>query len=157
MSSYPLSLEFNIFYKNTDLDIHQLRITYELKHMIPTNNNILDCILKDSVNKLGNKYKFVEENGSFITSFDETKRLSLDGSKKVMKHSIYFKQSGRNYFTVDELAEISSVMKLEFEKYLKFQIFEPIIFIETDKLKSAGTQLKKTNRLITIGVVNRLL
>lgn len=157
MSTYPFSLEFNIFYKNTDLDIHQLRITYELKHMIPTENNTLDCILKDSVNKLGNKYKFVEENGSFITSLDETKRLSLDSSKKIMKHSIYFKQSGINYFTIDELAEISSVMKMEFEKYLKFQIFEPIIFIETDKLKSVGKQLKETNRLIPIGVVNRLL
>jgi hypothetical protein len=132
--SYPFSVEFNIFYKNMVIDQKAIDIMNKLK----TGFHMKDCILKRiisySVENLGHKYKVFDRLEPSISSIDEKKQLRLATDKLEYKNSIYFNQTGSEYFTIEELKDISQKVKEELEEYLKFEIFEPIIYIETNRV-----------------------
>jgi hypothetical protein len=133
--SYPFSVEFNIFYKNMVIDQKAIDIMNKLK----TGFHMKDCILKRiisySVENLDNKYKLFERAEPSISSIDEKKQLRLAIDKLEYKNSIYFNQTGSEYFTIEELKDISQKVKEELEEYLRFEIFEPIIYIETNRVE----------------------
>jgi hypothetical protein len=134
--SYPFGVEFNIFYKNMVIDQKAIDIMNKLK----TGFHMKDCILKRiisySVENLDHKYKLFERVEPSISSIDEKKqlRLAIDIDKLKYNNSIYFNQTGSEYFTIEELKDISQKVKGELEEYLRFEIFEPIIYIETNRV-----------------------
>ena len=132
--SYPFSVEFNIFYKNMVIDQKAIDIMNKLKTDFHTKDSILKKILSYSVEQLCTKYKLFERAEPSISSIDEKKQLRLAIDKLEHMNSIYFNQTGSEYFTIEELKDISEKVKEELEEYLRFDIFEPIIYIETNRV-----------------------
>jgi hypothetical protein len=134
--SYPFSVEFNIFYKNMVIDKKAIDIMNKLKTGFHTKDSILKRIISYSVENLGTKYKLFDRLEPSISSIDEKKqlRLAIDIDKLKYNNSIYFNQTGSEYFTIEELKDISQKVKEELEEYLRFEIFEPIIYIETNRV-----------------------
>jgi hypothetical protein len=56
---------------------------------------------------------------------------------KKYQHSIHFNQNHSlctEYFSIEELKIISFAINKELEEYLRYDIYTPILYIETDKL-----------------------
>ena len=126
----PFKIKFTIFDENRPLT--------------KTNkNNLIDMndmkkILKNVISGL-NDVKFLDRFEPSICSLDEKKqlRMSFCYQDKKYQHSIHFNQDHslcKEYFTIEELKNISNKIKIELEEYLHKDIWIPILYIEIDDL-----------------------
>ena len=85
-----------------------------------------------------NDYKFLDRVEPSISSIDETKQLRLAWSQSDQyKYSLYFNQRHsccKEYFSIEELKNISNRIKNELDEYLHYDIGMPILYIELDDL-----------------------
>ncbi len=130
--NYPFNVEFIIFDKKEEVSQEQEEIRTQLIW------DDLRDIVKEIFND-DNHYKWLDRVEASVSSTDETKqlRLAMDSFHTDMKqfqHSIIFNQnhySSTEYFTIEELKYISGKIKNGLEEFLRYEINDPIIYIET--------------------------
>jgi hypothetical protein len=130
----PFNVKFIIFDENKEITKQQQKLKFCI------NEKIKD-ILKNKFNHDIN-YKFLDRMEASLSSIDENKqiRLRIDTAHTTCKkyqHSLHFHQKhscSKEYFTIDELKYISNKIKFGLEKFLHYEIDEPIIYIEIDEL-----------------------
>jgi hypothetical protein len=125
------NIKFTIFDENQPLTKKQIQIRNNLS------NDDMKQILKNAIIGL-NDYKFLDRVEPSISSIDETKQLRLAWSQSDQyKYSLYFNQRHsccKEYFSIEELKNISNRIKNELDEYLHYDIGMPILYIELDDL-----------------------
>ena len=138
MNIIPFNIKFTIFDENKHLTQKQIKIRNNLIDMNNIDNDIKK-ILKNSIIDF-NEYKFLDRVEPSISSIDEKKQLRMKFSYIVNNkylHSLHFSQKHsqcKEYFSIEELKNISNRIKNELEEYLHYEIDTPILYIETDDL-----------------------
>ena len=138
MNIIPFNIKFTIFDENKHLTQKQIKIRNNLIDMNNIDNDIKK-ILKNSIIDF-NEYKFLDRVEPSISSIDEKKQLRMKFSYIVNNkylHSLHFSQKHsqcKEYFSIEELKNISNRIKNELEEYLHYEIDTPILYIETDNL-----------------------
>ena len=127
----PFKIKFTIFDENRPL-------TKTNKNNLIDMMNDMKKILKNVISGL-NDVKFLDRFEPSICSLDEKKqlRMSFCYQDKKYQHSIHFNQDHslcKEYFTIEELKNISNKIKIELEEYLHKDIWIPILYIEIDDL-----------------------
>ena len=134
----PFNIKFTIFDEDKPLTQKQIKIRNNLIDMNNIDNDIKK-ILKNSIIDF-NEYKFLDRAEPSISSIDEKKQLRMKLSQIVNNkypHSLHFSQKHsqcKEYFSIEELKNISNRIKNELEEYLHYEIDTPILYIETDDL-----------------------
>ena len=125
------NIKFTIFDENLPLTKKQIQLRNNLS------DDDMKQILKNAIIGL-NDYKFLDRVEPSISSIDEKKQLRLTMSPSDQyKYSLYFNQrhsSCKEYFSIEELKNISNRIKNELEEYLHYEIGMPILYIELDDL-----------------------
>ena len=135
MNIIPFNIKFTIFDEDKNLSQKQIKIR---NHLIDMNNidNDMKKILKNSIIDF-NEYKFLDRVEPSISSIDEKKQLRMKLSYIVNNkylHSLHFSQKHsqcKEYFSIEELKNISNRIENELEEYLHYEIDTPILYIET--------------------------
>ena len=132
--NYSFSVKFKIFYYYplTKKDLNLRQKLCEDFH----------SILKTIVIDFSDKYKYLERCEPSISSLDEKKQLRMDFTSMLNQdktQSCYLefnqRQSYGEYFSMEELKLICQRIKQELEeKYLSYEIEEPILFIHIDDI-----------------------
>ena len=125
------NIKFTIFDENQPLTKKQIQIRNNLS------NEDMKQILKNAIIGL-NDYKFLDRVEPSISSIDEKKQLRLTmSSSDQYEYSLYFNQRHsccKEYFSIEELKNISNRIKNELDEYLHYDIGMPILYIELDDL-----------------------
>ena len=137
MNIIPFNIKFTIFDEDKNLSQKQIKIR---NHLIDMNNidNDMKKILKNSIIDF-NEYKFLDRVEPSISSIDEKKQLRMKLSYIVNNkylHSLHFSQKHsqcKEYFSIEELKNISNRIKNELEEYLHYEI-DTFLYIEIDNL-----------------------
>jgi hypothetical protein len=102
-------------------------------------DNDMKKILKNSIIDF-NEYKFLDRVEPSISSIDEKKQMRMKLTfilNNKYPHSLHFSQQYsqcNEYFSIEELKNISNRIKNELEEYLHYEIDTPILYIEIDDL-----------------------
>jgi hypothetical protein len=127
------NIKFTIFDENKPLTKKQIQLRNKLVDM-NNNDNDMKKILKYAITGL-NDYKFLDRVEPSICSVDEKKQLRLSfWHSDQCKHSLHFNQrhsSCKEYFSIEELKNISNRIKNELEEYLHYEI-DTILYIELE-------------------------
>ena len=129
----PFNIKFTIFNKNKPLTKQQIEI---IKSLVDGFDNDLKKILKHSISDLPD-YKLLNRCEPAISTIDETKQLRFTwGQPNTYKHSLYFNQCHslcKEYFSIEELKNISNRIKTELEEYLHHEI-DTVLYVGLDSL-----------------------
>lgn len=129
----PFNIKFTIFDENEPLTKQQIDI---MKKLLYAFDNDLKKILKHSITDLPD-FKFLARYEPAISNFDETKQLRLTWMQpNAYKHSLHFNQCHSlctEYFSIEELKNISNRIKTELEEYLHHEI-DTVLYVELDSL-----------------------
>ena len=133
----PFKIKFTIFDETKPLTKKQIKIKNNLIDM-KNDMNDMKKILKNVISGL-NDVKFLDRFEPSICSLDEKKqlRMSFCYQDKKYQHSIHFNQDHslcKEYFSIEELKNISNKINIELEEYLHTDIWIPILYIEIDDL-----------------------
>ena len=134
----PFNIKFTIFDEDKPLTQKQIKIRNNLIDMNNIDND-MKKILKNSIIDF-NEYKFLDRIEPSISSIDEKKQLRMKLSyisNNQYPHSLHFSQNHsqrKEYFSMEELKNISNRIKNELEEYLHYKMDTPILYIETDDL-----------------------
>jgi hypothetical protein len=120
MDKYLFNIEFIIFNQNEIITNTDKKIKDKLI------NNDLSQILSLAIKDLQN-YKILDRMEPSISSIDENIQLRLRYLSKeydMNKYSLFFYQNNKegHYFEIDELIEISKMIRKELEWYLHYTI-----------------------------------
>jgi len=140
--SLPFNIKFTIFDENKPLTQKQINIR---NNLIDSNNidNDMKKILKNIINLYSYTsfdFKFLDRIEPSISSIDEKKQLRMNLTfllNEKYPHSLHFSQKhsqSKEYFSLEELKNISNRIKNELEEYLHYEIDTPILYIEIDDL-----------------------
>jgi hypothetical protein len=140
--SLPFNIKFTIFDENKPLTQKQINIR---NNLIDSNNidNDMKKILKNIINLYSYQsfdFKFLDRIEPSISSIDEKKQLRMNLTfllNDKYTHSLHFSQKhsqSKEYFSLEELKNISNRIKNELEEYLHYEIDTPILYIEIDDL-----------------------
>lgn len=132
--NYSFSVKFKIFY-SYPLTKKELNIRGKLCEDFHN-------IFKTIATEFSDKYKYLKRCEPSISSLDEKKQLRMDFTSMLNQdttQSCYLefnqRQSSGEYFSLEELKIICQRIKLELEeKYLTYEIQEPMLFIHTDDI-----------------------
>ena len=127
----PFKIKFTIFDENTPLTKQQIEI---MKNLVYAFDNDLKKILTHSIADL-HDFKFLDRCEPAISNIDETKQLRLTWIN-TYKHSLHFNQCHSlctEYFSIEELKNISNRIKTELEEYLHHEI-DTVLYIDVDSL-----------------------
>lgn len=129
----PFNIKFTIFDENEPLTKQQIEIMKKLLHAF---DNDLKKILKLSITDLQD-FKFLDRYEPAISNIYETKQLRLTWThQNTYKHSLHFNQCHSlctEYFSIEELKNISNRIKAELEEYLHFEI-DTVLYVDLDSL-----------------------
>ena len=133
----PFNLKFTIFDEDKPLTQKQIKIRNNLIDMNNIDNDMKKILKKSTIDF--NEYKFLDRVEPSISSIDEKKQLRMKLSyilaKNKYAHSLHFTQNHsqcKEYFSIEELKNISNRIKNELEEYLHYEIDSPILYIEID-------------------------
>ena len=133
MMNIPFNIKFSIFDEDKPLTKDQIKIRNKLIDMKNIDND-MKKILKNSIIDF-NEYKFLDRVEPSISSIDEKKQLRL--TPNTNQYSLHFNQHHsqcKEYFSIEELKNISNRIKNELQEYLHYEIDTPILYVETDDL-----------------------
>lgn len=137
MMNIPFNIKFTIFDEDKPLTQDQIKIRNKL---IDTKNidNDMKKILKNTINSYSYPsfdFSFLDRVEPSISSIDEKKQLRL--TPNTNQYSLHFNQHHsqcKEYFSIEELKNISNRIKNELQEYLHYEIDTPILYVETDDL-----------------------
>ena len=129
----PFNIKFTIFDENKPLTKPQIVI---MQNLVDAFDNDLKKILKYSITDLPD-FKFLDRCEPAISNIDETKQLRLTWThQNTYKHSLHFNQCHElctEYFSIEELKNISNRIKTELEEYLHHEIYT-VLYVDVDSL-----------------------